>query len=93
MSDMKRFIIALGLILFIVFAAIASAKAQTVERSGNNFVQTVSVTQSSDQQTVYTYTIKDKVYPIWITKNGRCYIIKISRNISVQADIPLMWIT
>lgn len=56
------------------------ANAQSVNREGNNFTQVQTVKQSEDKQTKYTYTIKDKVYPIWITKNGRCYIIRTSKN-------------
>lgn len=54
--------------------------AQSVNREGNNFTQVQVVKKSEDKQTQYTYTIKDKVYPIWITKNGRTYIIRTSKN-------------
>lgn len=56
------------------------ANAQSVNREGNNFIQVQTVKQSSDKETVYTYTIKDNTYPIYITKNGRCYIIRVSKN-------------
>ena len=29
-----------------------------------------------DVQTSYTYTIRNTVFPIWITPTGRCYIIR-----------------
>lgn len=78
---MKQFFIALGIVLFVIIAAVASASAQEkYQRDGNNFVATQTVHQSTDIQTVYTYTVKDIVYPIWITKNGRCYIVRISKN-------------
>lgn len=52
----------------------------TYKREGNNFTKVQTVQSSSDIQTVYTYTIKDTTYPIWITRNGRCYVIRISKN-------------
>ena len=66
----------------VILCCIASTEAfgQEVKRDGNNFTQVQSVTKSTVTQTIYTYTIKDTTYPIWITKNGRCYIIRTSRN-------------
>lgn len=78
---MKQFLIALGIVLFVVFASVASANAEEkYQREGNNFVVTQTIHQSTDIQTVYTYTVKDVVYPIWITKNGRCYVVRLSKN-------------
>lgn len=75
---MKEFIIALITVLFVIGIAVVSA--QEVKREGNNFTVEQTIQQSSDVQTQYTFTIKDNIYPIWITKNGRCYIIRTSRN-------------
>lgn len=75
---MKEFIISLIAVLFVIGVAVASA--QEVKREGNNFTVEKTIQQSSDIQTQYTFTIKDNVYPIWITKNGRCYIIRTSKN-------------
>jgi hypothetical protein len=75
---MKEFIIALITVLFVIGIAVVSA--QEVKREGNNFTVEKTIHQSSDVQTQYTFTIKDNIYPIWITKNGRCYIIRTSKN-------------
>lgn len=75
---MKELIISLIAVLFVIGVAVASA--QEVKREGNNFTVEKTIQQSSDIQTQYTFTIKDNVYPIWITKNGRCYIIRTSKN-------------
>lgn len=75
---MKEFIISLITVLFVIGVAVVSA--QEVKREGNNFTIEKTIQQSLDVQTQYTFTIKDNVYPIWITKNGRCYIIRISKN-------------
>ena len=75
---MKEFIISLIAVLFVIGVAVVSA--QEVKREGNNFTVEKTIQQSSDVQTQYTFTIKDNVYPIWITKNGRCYIIRTSKN-------------
>lgn len=78
---MKRVLFALFTVLFIVGVAVAFAEDnKQVTREGNNFTQVTSLQQSTDVQTVYTYTIKETVYPIWITKNGRCYIVRTSKN-------------
>ena len=74
---MKKIII----ILVAIFATISIyANAQEIKRDGNNFTIEKILHQSSDVQTKYTFTVKDVVYPIWITKNGRCYIVRISKN-------------
>ena len=66
-------------IIFILLSAfITLTYAQSYTRNNNNFTQVTTTT--SDTKTEYTYTIKDKVYPIYITKNGRCYIIRTSKN-------------
>ena len=75
---MKNFLSILALVIAITFVQIVSA--QEVKREGNNFTVEKTIQQSSDVQTQYTFTIKDNVYPIWITKNGRCYIIRTSKN-------------
>lgn len=74
---MKRVIF---ILTFALFAGVICANAQEVKREGNNFTQVSNLRQSNDTQTVYTYTIKDISYPIWITKNGRCYIVRTSKN-------------
>ena len=75
---MKELIISLITVLFVIGVSVTSA--QEVKREGNNFTVEKTIQQSSDIQTQYTFTIKDNIYPIWITKNGRCYIIRTSKN-------------
>lgn len=49
-------------------------------REGKNFTKTYTVRANKDTQTEFTYTIKGGIYNIWITPNGRCYIIRVSKN-------------
>ena len=75
---MKHFLILIAVIIATTF--VQTVSAQEIKREGNNFTIEKTIQQSSDVQTQYTFTIKDNVYPIWITKNGRCYIIRTSKN-------------
>lgn len=75
---MKTFLTILALTIAITF--VQPVQANEVKREGNNFTVEQTIQQSSDVQTKYTFTIKDNVYPIWITKNGRCYIVRTSKN-------------
>ncbi len=77
---MKRVFALITLLFCVGIAIVCAENNNTYERNGNNFTKIVTIQQSTDVQTVYTYTIKDTSYPIWITKNGRCYIIRISKN-------------
>lgn len=74
---MKKIIIFLVAIIATMFICV---NAQEVKRDGDNFTVEKVLHQSNDVQTKYTFTVKDVVYPIWITKNGRCYIVRISKN-------------
>lgn len=71
---MKKFIL-----LIITIFALNIANAEIV-RNGNTF----STTQSSQQEDVLTpYTWKDSkgiIYPVYITKNGACYVIRVSEK-------------
>ena len=75
---MKSFLFAV--IAMIFMSAITYAQESNYKREGTNFTQVQPLKSSTDVQTMYTYTVKDTVYPIWITKNGRCYIIRTSKN-------------
>lgn len=74
---MKKIIVLLVVMIATMFVC---ANAQEVKRDGDNFTVEKVLHQSSDVQTKYTFTVKDVVYPIWITKNGRCYIVRTSKN-------------
>lgn len=65
------------IILFILMLFTLTSYSQTT-REGNTFKQN-NVQTNNGQQTKYTYEDKKGVkYPIYITKNGAVYIIKIS---------------
>ena len=65
-------------VLIASFSMPVMAQAQ-VTRQGNTFVQVSTKSgKSSAQQTKYTYEVGGKKYPIFITKNGRCFINKVS---------------
>lgn len=74
---MKKIIVLLVAIIATMFICV---NAQEVKRDGDNFTIEKILHQSNDVQTKYTFTVKDIVYPIWVTKNGRCYIVRTSKN-------------
>ena len=77
---MKRFLLTAMAALFVAVAISAQTADSTYVRNGNDFTKVVQVHKSTDIQTVYTFTIKDTSYPIWVTKNGRCYIVRVSKS-------------
>ena len=55
--------------------------AQDYVREGNTFVQVEKPASVTSMKTHYTWRAKDgKNYPVYITKNNRCYIEKISKK-------------
>lgn len=77
---MKRIFIAICFALFVG----ANAGAQSAyTRQGNNFTQQdkKKATAAVSAPTAYTYTTNDgKKYPIYLSKNGRAYINRISKK-------------
>jgi uncharacterized protein YxeA len=76
---MKK-ILALVALAFMVGAPIF---AQDVKREGNTFVQVQSdkVSLKNDTKTQYTYKAKDgKEYPIYLSKNGKAFIVRVSKK-------------
>ena len=53
--------------------------AQDIVRNGKNFTK-VYKKDTTEIKTEFTYTIKDIIYPIYISKNGACYIKRISKK-------------
>ena len=78
---MKK-IFALMAVLCMAISVSANQADSTIIRSGNTFIKTQQVKEAkaTAQLTDYTYQIKDVDYPIYITSNGRCYIIRVSKN-------------
>lgn len=74
---MKRlfFIVALGLM-------VGTTYAQSVTRQGNVFIeQKDTLFVNNGTPTNYTYKAKDgKEYPIFLSKNGKAYIIRVSKK-------------
>lgn len=79
-KDMKKFLQMMLVVLIASFSVLpCEAQAQT-RREGNTFIQQSSRNQASSAiQTKYTWKdSKGTEYPIFITKNGRCFVNKIS---------------
>ena len=38
------------------------------------------INQPTDSISGYTYTVGVNIYPIWITRSGRCYIVRLSKE-------------
>lgn len=71
---MKKFILCLLLALFCI-----TVNAE-VKREGDTFKVEQS-TKASDTKTKYTWEDKQgNKYPIFITKRGACYVLKISKK-------------
>lgn len=67
-------------LVIITLFTVQVASAQGVVRKGNTFEQVSKKENASTaQKTPFTYKdSKGKVYPIFITKNGRCFVMKVS---------------
>lgn len=69
------------LITLLVALIVSVASYADVVREGNTFKVEKTASGNKDQQTPYTWQDKEgKTYPIFITKNGACYIIKVSKK-------------
>lgn len=67
------------LFILLLFLLPFACMAQDVVRNGKNYTK-ISQCDTKEIQTEFTYTIKDVVYPIFISKNGACYIKRISKK-------------
>ena len=66
-------------LFFLIYSGCTAAHAE-VKREGKNFVQ-VSSRSAAAQPVATTYTWTDskgKTYPIYLTKNGRAYVMRVS---------------
>ena len=69
------------LITLLVALIVSVASYAEVVREGNTFKVEKTTSVNNDKQTPYTWQDKEgKTYPIFITKNGACYIIKVSKK-------------
>lgn len=71
------------LVVFILWCEKASA--QSVTRQGNIFIQdtskSVKIKKDNPTLTKYFYLASDGTkYPIYMSTNGKCFIIRISKN-------------
>ena len=68
----------------LMLLAASTMSAQSVQRKGNTFVQVESnkvEVSKNDTKTAYTYKAKDgKEYPIYLSKNGKAFIIRVSKK-------------
>lgn len=59
----------------------ATTSAQNYTRSGNTFISSTGELKAKQEPTKTKFTWKDskgKEYPIYISKNGSCFVIKVS---------------
>ena len=76
---MKKFILCILLALFCI-----TVNAE-VKREGDTFKVEQSSRTSQDEKTKYTWEDKEgNKYPIYITKRGACYIIRVSKKTGKQ---------
>lgn len=70
-----------GVALFaMLFFSTPTTRAQQVVKQGTQFVQQ-SKKSAGSKKTQYTYKASDgKVYPIYMSAKGKCYIIRTSKK-------------
>jgi hypothetical protein len=75
-------------VLFMVVLAlmVGTTYAQSVKRQGNVFIeQKDTAFVNNGIKTKYTYKAKDgKEYPIFLSKNGKAYIVRVSKKSGKQ---------
>ena len=75
------------LVWFALLACVfTGASAQSIKREGNVFIEQRDTTyKNNGTKTAYTYKEKDgKEYPIFLSKNGKAYIVKTSKKTGKQ---------
>lgn len=67
-------------LLLLVLAMGLAANAQTYTRSGNTFISSTGKRVKAEPvKTKFTWKdSKDKEYPVYISSNGSCFVIKVS---------------
>lgn len=69
------------LFLMMLLTLSATTSAQGYTRSGNTFISSTGELKAKQEPTKTKFTWKDskgKEYPIYISKNGSCFVIKVS---------------
>lgn len=60
---------------------VGTSGAQNVQRQGKVFVEQKATRTTQAQKTEYVYKAKDgKEYPIYLSKNGKAFIIRVSKK-------------
>lgn len=76
----KNDLIKIIVLFMLMIIGMYDADAQ-VTREGNTFVAEQTSSSSSNTKTEYTYVDTDgKEYPVYISKNGRCFIYRVSKK-------------
>lgn len=69
------------LIFCLILAAISLTSTAEVKRNGDTFKVEQTSIASQGEKTKYTWEDKEgNKYPIYITKKGACYILRISKK-------------
>lgn len=71
-----------GLMVVLMTFLCAPVEAQNVKREGKMFVEMpTGGLKKGSTKTEYTYKCKDgKVYPIYLSANGKAYIVRVSKK-------------
>ena len=68
-------------LLLLVLAMGLTANAQTYTRSGNTFISSTGERKAEPTKTKFTWKdSKGNEYPVYISSNGSCFIIRISKK-------------
>ena len=69
----------------LIFMVGATFAQKSVKREGNVFIeQKDTAFVNNGTKTQYTYKTKDGVYPIYLSKNGKAYIVRVSKKSGKQ---------
>ena len=67
--------------LFLFFAAVLQGYGQNVVRKGNTFIQSSNKPKkAAPTLTPYTYVIDSVSYPVYMSANGKYFIIRTSKK-------------
>lgn len=77
-------LILFSVVLMLVFAA-STARAQSIVRQGNTFIEQIDTTKTKKKCQVYEsdylYCDKDgQVYTVYLSSNGNAFIVKVSKK-------------
>jgi hypothetical protein len=77
---MKKLLLAAAIIAGALFTTTATAQVQR-DANGNFYTQKKQATPKQDTPTGYTFTTaKGETFPVYVSENGKYYVVRISKK-------------